>query len=432
MDSIKNNVTNVIKNTNPQDIWKIIISYSKVIMIILFSAYVAGMLAIAATMPDIFMTKPFVVIILILVPIILISLLYFSSGEMSLDYKVIATMIVMGVCAFIGYILYYFLTMPSKTGGTTTISYISIFIAAAIIIIGLSIYYTVFINTLKKQKGWTGFMINLLFYLPCLISDYFKYLFNEAVNTPSTIFILFIIEICLLLLYIYLPPILYGIYVPTGVTLLGDPLFLASEVVIGNSERFLLNAPIDTDSRGDINSTTPTDIYNTNFSLYMWIYVNNTIVNMDKKESMIFKYAGKNDFYGKPSVSYLGDDNWRFMFSNIHGYESKTPPVDLHKVQLPEYIVKMPSQKWHHIVFTYTGSYVDLYINGSLARSMDISKRLPTKHAGDLVTIGTKKEYAVPGAICNVNYYANPLSSIQVAGIYNLLFLYNPPVNNLH
>jgi hypothetical protein len=162
----------------------------------------------------------------------------------------------------------------------------------------------------------------------------------------------------------------------------------------------------------------------------MWIFVNNTILGTNAQESIIFKYGRhKGDFYGKPCITYLGNDNWRFMFTNNNGYSKDT---DLTKVALPEYIVKMPSQKWHHIVFNYYENKVDLYIDGSLARSMDLSDRLPKKSRSDILTIGDKRPLNIPGAICNINYYKTPLTSSQTSRIYNMLFKFNPPVNNLH
>ena len=316
---------------------------------------------------------------------------------------------------------------------TKTLSWISIIIAFAIIIVGLMIYYSVFVNSIKKLRGWSGFFANLLFYLPCLITDYFKYLFVEVTNTPPTVFILFIVEIILLLLYVYLPTIVNAVFIPTGLTLLHKPTFLTPKNHITESNTFLLSSPLPVDIDGYIkdsrNNVKPEKIYNRNFSLSMWIFVNNTMLGNKRQESVIFKYGSVNDFYGKPCITYLGDNDWRFMFTNNHGYSATE---DLTKVALPEYIVKMPSQKWHHVVFSYYENKVDLYINGSLARSMDISDQLPIRYDNDVIAIGSDEPDDIPGAICNIQYYKTPLSSAQISRIYNMLFMFNPPVNNLH
>jgi hypothetical protein len=62
---------------------------------------------------------------------------------------------------------------------------------------------------------------------------------------------------------------------------------------------------------------------------------------------------------------------------------------------------------------------------------MDLSDRLPIKYDDDIVTIGSETPLNIPGAICNINYYKTPLTISQVSRIYNTLFMFNPPVNNL-
>ena len=421
--SFKNIKNNIMENS----FVKIMLEYARFLIIALFVAYIIILFSMAAKTPEKFMSKPFTIMVLIFLPIILIAFLYFSSGEMSMNYKIIVALITMGVVGGIGYLLYIYISYPKKNVVTQTLSWISILIAFAIIIVGLMIYYNVFVNSIKKMRGWSGFFSNLLFYLPCLITDYFKYLFAEVTNTPPMVFVLFIVEICLLLLYIYLPVIINAIYIPTSITLLDRPSFLTPENQITESNTFLLTAPLPVDIDGYIKpegNVKPEKIYNRNFSLSMWIFINHTELGTNRQESVIFKYGSVNDFYGKPCITYLGDNDWRFMFTNNHGYSATE---DLTKVALPEYIVKMPTQKWHHVVFSYYENKVDLYINGSLARSMDISDQLPLRYDNDVVVIGSDEPNNIPGAICNIQYYKKPLTSAEISRIYNMLFMFNPP-----
>ena len=314
MDYIKQNIIDTkIQSPTMGSIGKIISEYSRVIIILFFVGYVISILSISVKSPEMFMSQPFTIIILILIPVILIAFVYFSSGELSFSYKSIAVLSVLCVITFIGFILYYYISSPKTNIISKSISYISILIAFAIIIVGLMIYYNVFTNSIKKQRGWSGFFTNLLFYLPCLISDYFKYLFAEVQSTPSIVFILFILEICLFLLYVYLPTIINALYIPTGTSILTNPTFLTPENQLTSSNTFLIDTP-------KIDTVKPVTTYNSNFSLSMWIFINNTILGTNEQEAMIFKYANqKNDFYGKPSISYLGNNKWRFMFTNNIG-----------------------------------------------------------------------------------------------------------------
>jgi hypothetical protein len=429
MDSLKNKITSLKESS----FVKIMMEYSRVLIILLFIAYVVTIFVITAKTPEKFMSKPLTIMGLILIPVMLIAYLYLFSGEMSMNYNIMIAAMIMGIVVSVGYLLYFYISSPKENIMTNTLSYLSMLVIFAIILTGLIIYYNVFVNSIKKLRGWSGFFTHLLFYLPCLITDYMKYLFVEVTSTPPIVFIFFVVEICLFLLYIYLPSIVNAIYIPKGVTLLHNPVFLTPEYndnQIAEASTFLIDPPLPIDVDGHIKESEvkPEKIYNKNFSLSMWIYVNNTILGNNRKESVIFKYGTVNDFYGKPCITYLGNDDWRFMFTNNHGY-SETE--DLTKVPLPEYIVKMPSQKWHHVVFSYYENKVDLYINGSLARSMDISDQLPKMYDNDVVVVGSKDPNNIPGAICNVKYYKTPLSSAQISRIYNMLFMSNPPVNNL-
>lgn len=400
--------------------------YSRFLVIILFSLYVVFIFMLTTKSSQTFVYKPLMIIAIVIIPMILISIMYLNMGELVLNFNVYIVLCILSIIGIMTYLVYIYITSTSTSSSKTnnTTNYISWFIIFAIIIVGLTLYYNVFTNSIRKQKGWSGFFINLMFYLPCLITDYLKYLFDEVQNTPSIVFILFIIEICLLLLYIYLPVIINALFIPKGISLLTKPVFLTPSNIISGSSIFLTDSPVSIDLDDSALNT-----YNSNFSLSMWIFINNSILGTNQQESVIFKYGKPSgDFYGKPCITYLGNDNWRFIFTNNHGYPNKT---DLTKVALPEYIVKMASQKWHHIVFSYYENKVDLCINGSLERSMDLSDRLPIKYDDDIVTIGSETPLNIPGAICNINYYKTPLTISQVSRIYNTLFMFNPPVNNL-
>jgi hypothetical protein len=216
------------------------------------------------------------------------------------------------------------------------------------------------------------------------------------------------------------------VYVPKGVVLLDKVVFLSPSNVIATSETWQINAPLPPDQLENV-AIIP-KIYTSNYALSMWIYINPTILGTAEQESIIFQYSSPAEFYGKPCITYLGNDKWRFMLSNnLNNPGNKDETL----IPLPEYIVKMPSQKWHYVVFNYSENQVDLFINGDLARSMELKDNLPKKEGSDRIIIGADKPKNVPGAICNIQYFKSPLTSAQIARTYNMLFMYNPPVNNL-
>ena len=87
--------------------------------------------------------------------------------------------------------------------------------------------------------------------------------------------------------------------------------------------------------------------------------------------------------------------------------------------------VSVPTQKWNYFAFNFTNSKVDIYINGALERSVDYDKNVPSYTSSDMVSVGS--ENGLEGAICNINYYTVPLTSLQIATKYNVYSLKNPP-----
>jgi hypothetical protein len=92
-----------------------------------------------------------------------------------------------------------------------------------------------------------------------------------------------------------------------------------------------------------------------------------------------------------------------------------------------KYEISVENQKWNYFVFNYFDSKVDLYVNGSLARTFESSDNMPTYSASDMITVGS--ENGLDGSICNLKYYVKPLDKTEIAKKYNIYSLKNPPVD---
>lgn len=284
-------------------------------------------------------------------------------------------------------------------------------------LVGLAIFFYMFSNQLKSQTGWFGFIVNLLFYIPCLLIDFTKYLEKEFQTTTHVIYILFIIEIVLILLYIYLSTFVNYIVTKDNIPLLEKAAFLDNELIIANSEQLKFPQPIH---KSVTTFTNP--VYRTNYAFSMWIYLNPLAPSNAgyAKETTIFNYGE-----GKPKITYFNNttdskekDKYIIYFTNSNGGIESS------------YEVRAPGQKWNYFVFNYTSARADLFLNGDLVKTFDFdSNNLPSYLATDNVTIGSKN--GINGAICNIKYYTSPLSKSQIANSYNLLMNNNPPVNNL-
>jgi hypothetical protein len=88
--------------------------------------------------------------------------------------------------------------------------------------------------------------------------------------------------------------------------------------------------------------------------------------------------------------------------------------------------ISVPNQKWNYFAFSFFDSKVDVYINGTLERSVYFYGKPPIYNDVDLVSVGD--ESGVNGAICNIVYYNIPLTKTKITQIYNTYFMKNPPI----
>ena len=402
---------------NVQQVIQIIIAYLnpflKYIIMICFCIFIAVIFSKATfNKPDVVFMQKYTYLMMIFIPFLFLIYLFLRKDNSNLDPKLV---MIIGTCIIlIGIVVlisYYRTPSSTKTNSIIMNSYIVNLILLAIVIVGLAIGYKVLKNSTKKMKGWPGFIINVLFFIPCLVSDFVDYILSEFKNAPNSVFILFILEIILILLYIYIPKLLNYIITKNGKTLQKEPVYLRKPKIIENSDIFLLPNSVTSglSSGSDILSNT----YNSNFGISMWIYVNNMGSNIvdNKNAFFIFKTASPNDKDGKPCIRYIGNDQLNFIFNNNPSFH---------------YTMKMPSQKWNHIVFNYYENNVDLFINGNLERNMNLQSNpiniLPT----DIISVGD--DNGIDGAICNIVYYNIPLSQTKISQIYNVYFMKSPPL----
>lgn len=355
-------------------------------------------------------TKTYTYAITVLLPLFFVSI-YFMRVNRTYSKKTSMIMlgVILGFFAFI-YTAYYFYSKISSEY-YYIFNYILNFLIFLIIMVGLSIFYRIFINNLYRSDSEWAFVISLLFYIPCLISDFIKYMTGQLKITSPFVIVLFVVEILLILLYIFLPILFKKLNKSkTNLVLLqNEPLFLNKKTQIGsdkmeqihnNPNRYLFESG-----------------YSTNYSFSMWIFINpqNMSNGAYSNETEIFNYGYGDDV--KPRITYLydkdGSDIYKVYCSN------KTTPIQF----------TVTSQKWNQFAFNYNynDSAVDIFINGNLERSVSFNETsIPNYGPSDIITVGSDKGLA--GAICNVTYRSVPLTKKQIANSYNLLMNANPPI----
>jgi len=369
----------------------------------------------------------------IAIPLVLIFAILFNLGKQSdgSESGMSAFLKIAGILLLVGAGIYYYSGMHGSGLNIPTM-YQNYVLVILISVIGLSIIYHVFSEYIVRLPGWAGFIGQLIFFIPCMLYDAWEYLFQQFKITPASIYVLILLEITLIVMYIFLPKITNAVTgLDNGKQLLVDPIVLNKGVqVIATSDD--LKVP---QTEWQITNGLNKDQYRTNYCISMWVYINtqngsNAAYNT---ESEIFKYGYTVNGveYVKPMVRYYGGvgngkdsviERDKFVF-----YFAKYPPTTQYDASGDTfYDVSVPTQKWNQFVFNYNRNNVDLFINGRLERSFLMISEMPTYNDLDQITVGNMN--GVQGAICNVAFYNHSLSAQQITYSYNMLSSKNPPI----
>jgi hypothetical protein len=317
--------------------------------------------------------------------------------------------------------LFYRIMNPTSIGVVTNLFSILGFLG---MIVGLAIVYRVFVRSIIHSKGWFGFFMKVIFLIPCLLVDIMEYFVAELKNTSRMVFVLFILEILIILAYIYLPRLLKMSSTNT-IVLLNKPIFISKKTIIGRSEQFTMD-------KTDVNNPSKeTGVIRKHYSISMWIYINQhpTSYAAYSKETNVFRYGMVDAETGNPRLSYHND----LSDSNKEDKYWLYPTNANDKIRMA---LDIPAQSWNHVVINYNELSVDVFLNGDLVKSQSLkTAELPVYGDMDVVEVGegdnTVTNGGLHGAICNVVYYKRVLTAFEIAGEYNLNRYNNPPVNRL-
>jgi hypothetical protein len=369
--------------------------------------------------------------------------------------KAIAGLFALGIIIALG--LYTYSNIG--TTGILIFNYVFLVLVFFIAVIGFALVYAMFSDFLNKQTGITGFIIQFLFFIPCLISDAITWLFEQYNITPNIVFVLFVLEIIFILLYVYLPKIIhYAFDNKTKHVILPGVTYLDKRNVVANTNQMysiFKNTPPQPNTSGNLLSA-PISQFN-NFTISMWIYLNPQEFNptIDAKNSYgnapfeynIFDFnsaicTGGDCSGGLPKITYMYDqtnrnqETYNVYFTNNPAHTNQSDDIHHKDYKYGKYKLRITNQKWNHFVFTYNNNICDLYINGHLERSMNLVHSLPqinqyidSNAKMTSLQMTTGQDNGLYGAICNIEYYTEPLTKPQIVTKYNLLMMSNPPIS---
>lgn len=320
----------------------------------------------------------------------------------------------------------YFTGGSGITVGTTTftnlMSNVPVFkqvLLVLILIVGMAIFKESFVDNLKKMEGWPGFFANLIFALPCLITDLIRVIMNEYNSTHRIVWVLILLECVLMLAYYTVPQAINWVKRRTesGIPIYRDMVYMSSETSIPNTVHSFqtrgIDMPMSDMSRHQL------------YAISMWIYVSPVDIGNDNTDLYsMFRFGNMGNIEnGVPSIHYAGSqapydgiqhrgDFWRFHLTNNNNGNKKG------------ILIAVPSQRWNSVVFNYVNNGADIFINGELVHhetfTHDTFPEYSTSIDGESKTNNTShfilgnSSGSSLGAIQDVIYYPNPLSAWSI------------------
>tara|TARA_B100000424_G_C22898278_1_gene477800 strand:+ start:111 stop:1193 length:1083 start_codon:yes stop_codon:yes gene_type:complete len=293
------------------------------------------------------------------------------------------------------------------------------------IVLGLSIFFNLFSEKIRRIPGVWGFVVNFIFYIPCIIGDFFIFVKDQLKLTPSVTYLLLLVETIVLTGYFVLP-LIYKKYIskPQEV-IMENPRFIDRKQLIATGKDLPKTTPKNKNG-GEFGFEKEIDQESIqNYTISLWIYLN--VQDNTTKVKHVFNYGGE------PLIEYI--DNQPNIENKpttkvVTGYEKiKKCKFTLFQDSSnnSETLIHLEEQKWHNVVFNYNNNKCDLFINGKLEYSA-MSNIIKNKSDNDKIEIGDDN---LKGSICNVIYYPQVLSDSEIAIKYNLLLNNNPPLNNI-
>jgi len=302
-------------------------------------------------------------------------------------------------------------------------TYIYFVLVIFAVLVFLAILASVFGNYLRSLDGLHGFIAYLIFYIPCMISDFMGLIMKELSMTGYDVYALYAIEIVLVFLLFYMKPMMKSIISTGGKEILNQPVFLEKELSLSSYEEL---------KSFDANLQS--------HSISMWVYINS-----GANTNSIYRTGARVMTYGDMEIKYKNKGNEIDIKKEVEDYKKGSDLTQLYKQPesnsyLEFYFMNKPhddtqsstpvitnipihTQRWNNITINRTGTNTDIFINGILVKTLQPS---PHKYeSSDRMVIG---KAGFRGAICNITYHKEPRTKPQITYNYNLYKPMNPPV----
>ena len=418
-----------------------IIFYIILIGVILYSGY----RYYTVIKDDISATEQYEVIkdtILFVFPILLIAIFgtnIFNGSNSSLTTLIYA---LVTLALIFGY--FYAISNLSNTR-KEQLNYVVSVLFILFVIFGLALVFLLTGNYMASLKGIPGIISYIIFYIPCMVIQLIDYIRKELNMVTPTVGIVFIIELIIIISYLYIPKYVNNLTKLSAIDIVKEPLILNEEKVLPGGDKFKILKSDDL-----TNQIESKDRPRYNYAVSMWVNLNSNEGNSNvfNNETNIISYDNKPGVYFKINVEGCNAKTYPegskdgchkddpINQDNMDGRKSNfifilSNKADPNTGEYTKVKIDLPLQKWHFFVFNYRDGLVDIFVNGNLYHSHNFEGyEIPDYNiAADEITVG--EENGLQGVICNTRYHTKPLTKFEITATYNLLMNMNPPINNL-
>jgi hypothetical protein len=313
-------------------------------------------------------------------------------------------------------IIFWIVYNIQNFSGNSSIVSLLLNLLLVIIVLGL-IYKTIFVklpgDANSKKDGFFEFMMNLIFYVPCIFGNLFDGFASVATGKSSAetygSLLMLIIAIIIIIIYFATPVVVNKFSLQGGKQLVNKPVYTDNLYSLGTYQ--------------DLNGG---DNFDYHYAISCWVFIDAAPPNMNASYE---KYTSLLNFGDKPNVLYNGKNNTLMITVEQKDLQKNTnnklTDFDEKGNRIIYKNTKMLLQKWNNIIINYNGGVLDIFLNGELVKS-DIG--VVPYYTLDNLTIGEND--GIKGGICNVVYFRNSLTSSNIYYLYNTAKDKTPPTTN--
>jgi len=314
-----------------------------------------------------------------------------------------------------GLIIFWIVYNIQHFSGNSASSIITLILNTLLVIVVLGLIYKTINVQLpvgnSSKNAFFSLIFNLIFYIPCLLSDAFdntgKFLTGQYSSTTMGSVLMLITTIILIVLYFKLP-------------------FLLNKFILQGGKQ-LVNDPERTDtlnSLGTYQELNGSDNYEYQYAISFWVYIDAEPPNTNSSYN---KFTSLLNFGEKPNILYYGKTNTLMVTMQQQDLKkvtkNKLTDFDENGNRILYVKENVLLQKWNNIIVNYSGGVLDIFLNGELVKS-DIG--VVPYYKIDNLTIGEND--GISGGICNVVYFSQPLNTSNIYILYNAVKDKTPPV----